>query len=120
MWQDVVDNSLNAAFEDLRFSPLEQEELSEICIEISILSKPVKLYFIDEKDLLKKIDTKMGLILKFEGRQATFLPQVWVDLPDKLEFLKHLAKKAGLQKNDWKKAEFFYYLIEKETEKLLF
>ena len=35
-------------------------------------------------------------------RTATFLPQVWEQLPDKVEFLNHLAQKAGCAPDDWR------------------
>ena len=38
------------------------------------------------------------------GRSATFLPQVWEQLPDKAEFLGHLCRKAGLPADAWKDA----------------
>jgi len=39
---DIIDNSINAAFRDPRFYPLEKEELPLINIEISVLSVPEK------------------------------------------------------------------------------
>ena len=35
-------------------------------------------------------------------RAATYLPQVWEQLPDKVEFLNHLAQKAGCAPDDWR------------------
>jgi hypothetical protein len=42
-----------------------------------------------------------GVIIKKGGRQATFLPQVWEQLPDKEQFLSHLCLKAGLAADAW-------------------
>lgn len=116
LWKDVKENALNAALNDPRFLALRKEELKDIKIEISVLSVPEKLEFKDEKDLLKKINKKIGLILKKGFYSATFLPQVWEELPDKEEFLQHLSMKAGLDKHGWKDAEFWYYDVEKEEE----
>lgn len=116
LWKDVQDNILNAAFNDPRFFPLRNGELSKIKIEVSILSEPKKLEFKDEKDLLNKINNKMGLILNKGVFSSTFLPQVWEQIPDKKQFLEHLSIKAGLNKDDWKNAEFLYYSVEKEEE----
>ena len=46
-----------------------------------------------------------GLIIQKGGRQATFLPQVWEQLPDKKAFLTHLCLKAGLDADEWKRGE---------------
>jgi len=33
---------------------------------------------------------------------ATYLPQAWEQLPDKVDFLNHLAQKAGCAPDDWR------------------
>ena len=116
LWKDVQENALNAAFRDPRFLPLRPGEFGDIKIEVSILSEPKKLEVKDENDLLSKINNKMGLILHKDGKQATYLPQVWEQIKDKIEFLESLAVKASLHKDDWKKADFEYYFVEKEEE----
>ena len=58
----------------------------------------------------------MGIILKKNGRSSTFLPQVWEQLPDKVDFLEHLSMKAGLNKDDWKDAGMEYYEVESMEE----
>ncbi len=116
LWKDVMQNAVNAAFNDPRFPPLSKEELKRIKIEVSVLSEKKKLSYKDEKDLLEKIDNKMGIIIKKNGYSATFLPQVWEQLPDKIEFLEQLSLKAGLNKDSWKQSEIFYYRVEAEEE----
>lgn len=116
LWKDVQKNAIYAAFYDPRFYPLVKEELKDIRIEVSVLSLPEKLVYNDAEDILKKIDNSMGLILKKGQYSATFLPQVWEELPDKGEFLEHLSCKAGLKKDSWKDAEFWYYTIKKDIE----
>ncbi len=37
--------------------------------------------------------------------RATFLPQVWEQLPGTEEFLTHLCRKAGLSPDEWKKGK---------------
>ena len=41
------------------------------------------------------------MIIRKGYRQATFLPQVWEQLPDKKDFLAHLCVKAGLDRDAW-------------------
>ena len=118
LWKDVQENAIHAAFHDPRFPPLDESEIKKIHVEVSILSIPEQLVYKDEQDLLKKLTKNMGLILKSGFCSATFLPQVWEELPDKIEFLENLSMKAGLDKNAWKQAEFWFYTVKKEVEKV--
>ena len=67
---------------------------------------------------MNQIDKEMGFILKKGHKSATFLPQVWEQIPIKIRFLEHLCVKAGLDKDDWKSKdiEIFYYGVEIERE----
>ena len=97
-------NAINAAFRDPRFKPLSKKEWEKVEIEISILTEPGPLEYADAADLLRKLRPGIdGVIIKKGHNQATFLPQVWEQLPDKKEFLTHLCLKAGLVGNEWKK-----------------
>ena len=42
------------------------------------------------------------MVLNIDGRVATYLPQVWEQLPDKVDFLDSLAEKAGCSRRDWR------------------
>jgi AmmeMemoRadiSam system protein A len=101
--EGVKTNAINAAFHDPRFRPLSKSEFEKIRIEISILTKPTALNYGDAKDLLAKLRPMVdGVIIKRGYHQATFLPQVWEQLPDKESFLKQLCLKAGLDGDAWK------------------
>jgi len=117
LYKDVIENALHAAFDDYRFPQLKKSELSEVKIEISVLSVPEKISFKNEKELLKKINKDMGIVLKKGFSSATFLPQVWEDLPDKIDFLESLSIKARINKDAWKNAEVYSYGVEKIKEK---
>ena len=100
---DIIDNSINAAFRDPRFYPLEKEELPLINIEISVLSVPEKIHFKDEKELFDIVKPNVhGVIIRKGFYQATFLPQVWEELPKPEDFFSQLCLKAGLNKNCYK------------------
>jgi uncharacterized protein len=116
LWKDVVENSINAGFKDRRFPPLRQEELNQIKIEISILTIPKKLEFRNPDELLKKINTNHGVILQKRMKSATFLPQVWEQIPSKEDFLEHLSLKAGLEEDAWRTADIWVYEVEKISE----
>lgn len=97
LMSDIVANAVSAAFHDPRFHQLHENELSHISVEVSVLSEPTLLEYEDFDDLLKKVVPDIdGLILKHQGYQGTFLPQVWEQLPSPKEFLGHLSMKAGL------------------------
>ncbi len=99
-------NAINAAFRDPRFRPVAPKEWERVKIEVSILTDPALLEYSDADDLLKKLRPGVdGVILKKGFYQATFLPQVWEQLPEAREFLTHLCLKAGLDGNEWKKGK---------------
>lgn len=104
LYEDIMDNSINAATGDPRFPALGEDEVEHIDIEISVLSIPKVLEHSDSKDLLDKLKSgKHGVILSKQGFVATFLPQVWEQLPDKEDFLSNLCLKADLPAEEWKK-----------------
>jgi AmmeMemoRadiSam system protein A len=95
--EDIIHNAKAAAFSDLRFDRLSFEEFKNIKIEISLLTVPQDLDFKDLDDLKFKLEeNKPGVILELDGKRATFLPQVWEQLPEVDMFLSHLCQKAGL------------------------
>jgi len=116
LYKDVISNAINAAFRDYRFKPLDRSEFSDINIEISVLTDPKSLPYKNEDELLKKINSNMGLILQKGSYSSTFLPQVWEEIPDKINFLEQLSLKAGLNKGAWKKSQFQYYKIKSQKE----
>jgi len=104
--EGITVNAINAAFRDPRFRPLNREEWKNVKIEISILTEPEPLSYTDADDLLKKLRPGVdGVIIKKGRHQATFLPQVWEQLPKKKEFLGHLCLKAGLDGNAWRQGD---------------
>lgn len=104
--EGVKVNAINAAFHDPRFPPLTKEEWKRVRIELSVLTDPRPLSYSDADDLLNKLRPDVdGLIIRKGYHQATFLPQVWEQLPKKEEFLSHLCLKAGLGADAWKKGD---------------
>jgi len=95
---DLIANAKAAAFNDLRFPPLQEEELSSLEIEISLLSTPQPLHYRDKEDLKHKIRPGIdGVILQQGAYQATYLPSVWEQLPEFEVFFATLCQKAGLR-----------------------
>lgn len=100
--EDVETNSVAAAFRDPRFPPLTQREFPRVRIEVSLLSALTLLTFADENDAMSQLEPGVhGVALEYGSSQATFLPQVWEELPDPAEFLAQLKRKAGLSETFW-------------------
>ncbi len=116
LWQDIVDNAINSAFNDPRFPPLSKAELNNVKIEVSILSEPKEIKFKNPEELLRKIRKDWGIIIQSRNKSATFLPQVWEQLPKKQQFLEELSLKAGLGKSAWKQSKIYYYTVSVEKE----
>jgi hypothetical protein len=119
LYRAIIDNAQNAAVRDPRFSPVQPDELDNIEIEISILTEPASLSFNSPDNLLSKLRPhRDGVVLKIGGKYATFLPQVWAQIPNKADFLGSLAEKAGCSRSDWRNpgTEVFTYQVESFNE----
>lgn len=102
----IREMAVASATQDSRFNPVTINELSDIDIEISILSPMRKINSINE------IETgKHGIYIKKGYSSGTFLPQVATEYGwNTEEFLGHCARdKAGIGWNGWKEAEVFVY-----------
>lgn len=103
LFRDVQERSIQAATEDYRFHQVTIRELESLVIEISILTPPTKLEYLDPQDLARKLRPGIdGVTISYRHDKATFLPQVWDDLPEKEDFLGHLCQKMGYSIRLWK------------------
>ena len=97
LFDAVCEAAKQAAVNDPRFYPVTENELTEINIEISVLSPLSPIYSYDQIQL-----GIHGLVLDDEYNRAVLLPQVAVennfDLP---QFLTALCEKAGLDPYAW-------------------
>ena len=104
--EDVRENAIAAAFRDPRFSPVRAEELPNIVVEVSVLTPPERLDFDGPEDLIHKLRPHVdGVIIERGWNRATFLPQVWEQLPSPEAFLSNLCYKAGLPGNAWRRPD---------------
>jgi AmmeMemoRadiSam system protein A len=111
---DVAENAFAAAFRDPRFSPLTTAEWPDVDVHLSLLTTPERMQFRDEADLIGQIRAgEDGLILQDGPNRGTFLPSVWESLPNPVDFLVHLKRKAGLAANHWsERVEVYRYHTE--------
>jgi len=116
LWKVVQLMAVAAATQDYRFDKVQQKELSELKIEISVLTPLKRIKSADEFTL-----GKHGIYIKKGNSSGTFLPQVanqagWT----KEQFLGHCSQdKAGIGWDGWKTAELYTYeaLVFGEGEK---
>lgn len=104
---DVVQQmAISSATQDYRFTPVDNEEVDELEIEISVLTPMRKIESIEEIEL-----GRHGIYIKKDGSSGTFLPQVARHTNWTLEeFLGHCAKdKAGIGWEGWKDADIYIY-----------
>ena len=111
---DVAHNAFAAANRDPRFPPLHRSEAPRIELHVSVLSAPEPIHFRTEPQLLEALEPGVhGLWITAGSRRATFLPQVWQELPDPHEFLHQLLAKAGIAPGlSWDTLEAARYTVE--------
>ncbi|MCK4282779.1 MAG: AmmeMemoRadiSam system protein B [Candidatus Brocadiae bacterium] len=97
-----------AALSDPRFPPLEESELGEITIAISVMSPPKKVESVQEIEVGRD-----GLIISKGGRRGLLLPQVAAEYGwGREEFLKQTCRKAGLAQNAYKSDDAEVYKFQ--------
>jgi len=117
--QDVCEHAEAAALEDYRFPPVQPDEVTHLEIEISVLTPSIPFQYETTEDLEKNLRPGIdGVVLHYGARRATFLPQVWEQLPEPAEFLSHLCTKMGSPGNLWrmKKLQVEIYQVEEFHE----
>jgi AmmeMemoRadiSam system protein A len=117
--EGVRENARLAAFNDTRFSPVTPEELADIDIEVSLLTVPEKRLASDPQAVLEEITPfEDGVIVEKGHHRATFLPQVWEQLPDPESFLTQLCLKARLDPLAWQAGDLtvFTYQVQAFAE----
>jgi len=101
--KDAIIESAQSATQDPRFPPLGDDELKNIIIEVTILTKPELIKVKQPNDYLSQIKIgRDGLIVEQGFYKGLLLPQVPVEQDwDKEEFLSNTCMKAGLMPDAW-------------------
>jgi AmmeMemoRadiSam system protein A len=104
IYQDVIENAVNAATRDPRFPPITSDELSAVNIEISLMTP------LEETPNPDDIEVgKHGLVVEKGFCKGLLLPQVAPEWGwDRYEFLEQTCRKAGLPRDAWKKGAHVY------------
>ena len=107
----IAEMAVAAAFDDPRFDPVTIDELKDLEIEISVLSR---LYRI--RDISKIEVGRDGLMVKLDLHSGLLLPQVAVESGwSSVQFLEQTCLKAGLPKNSYKDSQAEIYRFEAEV-----
>ena len=116
--EDLYANAIAAALHDPRFPPLTAEELDKVKIEVSLLSPMRRLKVSSESEAVAALEPgRHGVVFQYGEHHATFLPQVWEQLPDARQFLAQLRFKAGLAPDFWHPDVLVYtYRVERFSE----
>jgi len=112
LYEIICRMAVEAAVKDPRFPPVSLSELPGLRFEISVLTRPVKV-FGPEKIVMKRD----GVIVRRGGCQGVFLPQVAEETGwSKEEFLSALCShKAGLPADAWKEKNTEIYTFQAEV-----
>jgi hypothetical protein len=99
---DVAHNARSAAYRDSRFAPVTFAQRPLLEVEVSVLSARCPIAAESEMDAAARLRPGVdGVVLEFAEARATFLPQVWENLPDPIDFLAELRRKALLPARFW-------------------
>ena len=102
LWQEVCEHAFASAFEDSRFSPLQQDELASLKFTISLLSPMRQLPNLGESQLCRQLRPNQdGLMLSQQARKALFLPAVWASISSPKQFVSALKRKGGWPEAFW-------------------
>ncbi|MBS3136237.1 AmmeMemoRadiSam system protein A [Candidatus Woesearchaeota archaeon] len=104
LYQAVVSAAGAAAFRDPRFNPLEKNEANEVCIELTVITNPKKIYVRNPDEYLQRIHLgKDGILVRGVFSSGYLLPVVALEKKmDPLSFLRAACAKAGLKHDEWR------------------
>jgi hypothetical protein len=107
LYKTIEEMAEAAAFRDPRFMPVTDKELSDLEIEISVLTPLKKIADVNEIEV-----GKHGIYIKKGWYSGLLLPQVATEYKwDRLTFLQQTCTKAGLPSNAWKDKNTEIYIF---------
>ncbi|MEM0127965.1 MAG: TIGR00296 family protein [Thermoplasmatales archaeon] len=112
----IIRSAISAAVNDPRFPPVTKEEMDNIIVEVSLLTKPVTLKVNKRSEAPSAIVVgRDGLIAERDGYSGLLLPQVAVE--EKMngtDFLNSVCWKAGMEPECWKDPDTSIYTFGAE------
>lgn len=102
--------AIKAATEDHRFRSVTRKELDQLTISISVLEYPRRINVAGPEAFPRILRPgEDGVIMVYRGNQSTFLPKVWKDISDPVNFLSRLCLKQGAPSDCWRKQDTVLY-----------
>jgi AmmeMemoRadiSam system protein B/AmmeMemoRadiSam system protein A len=107
LYKTIEEMAEAAAFRDPRFTPVSERELSDLDVEISVLTPLRKITDPNEIEV-----GKHGIYIKKGWYSGLLLPQVATEYGwDRQTFLEHTCLKAGLPTHAWKDKNTEIYIF---------
>ena len=109
--------AIYAATEDPRFPAVVSDELDALLVEVSVLTRPIRIDVQNSEELPPSIDVGSdGLILEWSFGSGLLLPQVareqnW----NAYEYLDNLSLKAGAMPDQWRSRESVIYKFKAQV-----
>jgi uncharacterized protein (TIGR00296 family) len=99
----IIKSAIAAAVDDPRFPPVTKDEMDDVVVEVSLLTKPTLIEVKNRKDLPSKIKIGAhGLIAQRGPFSGLLLPQVAIEENlDSKSFLDSVCWKAGMEPGCW-------------------
>ena len=111
LFKEVAEMASASACKDPRFYPLQEDEINNISIDISVLSSLEKIDTIDSIEI-----GTHGIYLEKGYYRGVLLPQVATEHNwDRETFLKQTCIKAGLPTDSWEAEETDIYIFSAEV-----
>jgi len=108
LWLAVREVAIKAACEDPRFAPLTIDELKDVEVEVSVLSRLKLVLSPDEIQIGRD-----GLYIVGYGTAGLLLPQVPVENGwNRQRYLAEICNKAGLASDAWKTSELYSFTAQ--------
>jgi len=113
LFQEVAAMAVASASKDPRFHPLEEEELDNFSLEISVLSPLEKIEEIEQIEV-----GTHGIYIEKNFSRGVLLPQVATDYGwDRETFLQQTCLKAGLPTDAWQTVDADIYIFSAQVIK---
>ncbi len=111
LYQTIIDMAIATSTEDPRFSPVTEQELDSLEIEISVMSPLRKIDDPEEVEV-----GKHGILMRRGFRSGLLLPQVATEHNwDRQTFLEHTCRKALLPDTAWQDPETDIYIFSAQV-----
>jgi len=113
LFQEVAAMAMASASKDPRFHPMEEEELNDFRLEISVLSPLEKIEEIEQIEV-----GTHGIYIEKNFSRGVLLPQVATDYGwDRNTFLQQTCLKAGLPTDAWQAPDADIYIFSAQIIK---